>query len=204
MKVLLIGTNRSTNPIPVMPIGPCVVAEATERAGHTVHLLDLMFTKKPLSKIQSAVTNFKPDVIGISVRNIDNLEMFSPKFYLNDLQSIVRSIRNLTSSPIVFGGGALSVMPEEILRLANVSCAVVENGETVFPLLLEYIAGNKEYNKLQGTAYLKNGDFHYNPGTSSSLSKDYFAPDYQRWLNMKAYKTQMASAPVLTKKGCMF
>lgn len=204
MKVLLISTNRSTNPIPVMPIGPCIVAEAAERTGHMVHFLDLMFSKKPISKVQSAVTNFKPDVIGISIRNIDNLEMFSPKFYLNDLQNIVKIIRNLTSNPIVFGGGALSVMPEEILRLANVSCAVIENGETTFPLLLEYIAQNKEYNNLQGIAHINNGDFHCNSGTSSSFSEDYFAPDYPRWLNMRAYKTQMVSAPVLTKKGCMF
>ena len=69
--------------MPVMPIGACIVAHATERAGHTVHLLDLMFARDARSDIKSAVTGFKPDVVGLSIRNIDNVDMRDPVFYLD-------------------------------------------------------------------------------------------------------------------------
>src|ERR1039457_6709414 len=114
MKILLISTNRSTLPMPVMPIGACIVAHAAERAGHTVHLLDLMFTRDSLYDIESALSLRKPDVIGLSVRNIDNVDMRNPMFFLDNLQSMVTTIRSRTSAPIILGGAALGVMPEQI------------------------------------------------------------------------------------------
>src|ERR1700674_5225820 len=101
MKILLISTNRNTLPMPVMPIGACIVAHAAESAGHTVHLLDLMFTTNALAAIETAVLGVHPDVVGLSVRNIDNNDMRSPVFFLNDLQSIVHAIRTGTSAPII-------------------------------------------------------------------------------------------------------
>lgn len=204
MNILLISTNRSTNPIPVIPLGACIVAEASKRAGHNVHLLDLMFSKKPISEIQSAVYDVKPDVIGISIRNIDNLEMLSPVFFLHDLSIIVETIRTMSSIPIILGGAALSVMPEDILRLANATCAVTGNGEFVFPLLIESFAQNKEYKDIAGIAYIENDVFKSNPCTAPHLLNGNFAPDFHQWIDMQAYKTQMASAPVITKTGCMF
>src|SRR5665647_32713 len=140
MKILLISTNRNNLPMPVMPIGACLVAYAAERAGHTVLFLDMMFTKAPLAGIESALALWKPDVVGISVRNIDNNDMQNCVFFLNDLLSIVTLIRSGTGVPIILGGAALGVMPEQILRLVPVTCAVVGDGELVFPLLLERIS----------------------------------------------------------------
>lgn len=203
MNILLISTNRQAVPMPVMPIGACMVAEGAERAGHTVQLLDLMFTRDPFSDIESAVISLKPDVIGLSVRNIDNTEMSPSVFYLDDLQKMVNTIRNRTSAPIILGGASLYVMPEEILRLATVSCGVIEDGESVFPILLERIAQNKNFNDVPGIAYIENGIFRKNASAVSDFS-DCMAPDYHRWVNVAAYKSQMATAPLLTKIGCPF
>jgi hypothetical protein len=106
MKILLISTNRNALPMPVMPVGACIIAHASELAGHTVHLLDLMFTRDAMFDIESSVTGFKPDVVGLSVRNIDNVDMRDPVFFLDDLQSIVNTIRTRTSAPIILGGAA--------------------------------------------------------------------------------------------------
>jgi len=204
MNILIISTNRNTLPMPVMPIGACVVAEAAERAGHTVHLLDLMFNKDPLSAIESAVTVLKPDVVGLSVRNIDNNDMRDTVFFLNDLRSMVKTIRDRTSAPIVLGGAALGVMPEEILRLATVSCGVIGDGETVFPLLLERIAQNRRFHDMPGIAVIEEGTFRANACLASGFSDKCLAPDYHRWVNTKAYQSQMATVPIQTKIGCQF
>jgi hypothetical protein len=75
-----------------MPIGACVEAQATERAGHAVHLLDLMFARDPRSDIESAVTGLKPETVGLSISNTDNVDMRDPVFYLDDLQGILAAI----------------------------------------------------------------------------------------------------------------
>lgn len=101
MNVLIIGTNQSVFPMPVMPIGACMVAEAAERAGHKVSVLDLMFERDPVRAIASALRKSNPDVMGLSVRNIDNNDMRGPMFYIPGLSLLVQSIRSRTEVPIV-------------------------------------------------------------------------------------------------------
>jgi len=163
MKILLVSTNRNTLPMPVMPIGACIVADAAERSGHTVHLLDLMFTRDAMAELESAVMGFRPDVVGLSVRNIDNNDMRNTVFFLDDLRKIVDAIRTGTRAPIFLGGAALGVMPEEILRLADVSGCVAGDGETIFPLLLDRISRGGEIRDVPGVASIENGTFRRNP-----------------------------------------
>ena len=111
MKILIIATNRNKLPMPVMPIGACIIADAAERSGHAVFFLDLMFAKDPLADIEYALSDRQPDLVGLSVRNIDNNYMRDTVFFLNDLLSIVNLIRSGTGVPIILGGAALGVMP---------------------------------------------------------------------------------------------
>jgi radical SAM superfamily enzyme YgiQ (UPF0313 family) len=204
MKILLISTNRNKLPMPVMPIGACIVAHAAERAGHTVHLLDLMFSQDAMYDLESAVTGFRPDVVGLSIRNIDNVDLRDPVFFLNDLQDMVNLIRSRTSVSIILGGAALGVMPEQILRLVPDAFAVSGDGEMVFPQLLDRISRDERFSDLPGVAYIENGVFHRNSATVAGFSTTCTAPDYHRWLNIPAYRSQMATAPIQTKTGCQF
>jgi radical SAM superfamily enzyme YgiQ (UPF0313 family) len=204
MNVLIISLNRSTVPMPVMPIGACIIAEAAARAGHSVGLLDLMFTKNPLLEIRSAVIKKKPDVIGLSLRNIDNNDMRDTSFFLQDLGRIVKNISSLTKKPVVLGGAALSIMPEEILRLSGVSCGVIGDGETIFPHVLEQLGSNEPIRDTPGVASIENDIFRINPRPVPAFTESRLAPDYRKWLNVRAYQSYMATAPIQTKTGCPF
>ena len=204
MRILLISTNRNTLPMPVMPIGACIVAHAAERAGHTVFFLDLMFAKAPQAGIEAALTRWKPDLVALSVRNIDNNDMRGTVFFLDDLQGIVNAIRSRTSVPIILGGAALGVMPEQILRLVPAACAVVGDGELVFPLLLEHISRGGSFRDVPGVASIEQGVFQRNCSTVAEFSATCPVPDYHRWLDIPAYHSQMATVPVQTKTGCQF
>jgi radical SAM superfamily enzyme YgiQ (UPF0313 family) len=204
MKILLVSTNRNALPMPVMPIGACIVADAAERSGHAVHLLDLMFTRDAMTDLESAVTGFQPDLVGLSVRNIDNNDMRNTVFFLDDLRKIVDAVRAGTRAPIFLGGAALGVMPEEILRLADVSGGVTGDGETIFPLLLYRISRGGDFHDLPGVASIENGIFRRNPSAALGFSAACPAPDYHRWLNTAAYRSHLATVPIQTKTGCQF
>ena len=204
MKILLISTNRNALPMPLMPIGASIIAHSSELSGHTVHLLDLMFTQDSIFDIKSVVTGFNPDVVGLSIRNIDNVDMRDTAFFLDDLKSIVTTIRSGSSAPIILGGAALGVMPEQILRLAPVTCAVVGDGEMVFPQLLERLARDERFCDMPGVACIENGVFHRNSSAATDFSTTCTTPDYHRWLNIPAYLSQMATVPIQTKTGCQF
>ncbi|WP_429886622.1 B12-binding domain-containing radical SAM protein [Geoalkalibacter halelectricus] len=204
MNVLLISTNRNCLPMAVMPMGACLIAEAAEQAGHRVHLLDLMFAERTHLPVETAIAEYHPDVIALSVRNIDNNGMQQPEFYLNDLQTVVDLIRTRTQVPIILGGAALGVMPEAILRLTNVSCAVVGDGTRVFPVLLERLSRGEGYADVPGVALIHNGKFRSNPTLPSDIPAICQVPDYRRWLDIRAYRSRLATVPLQTKTGCEF
>ena len=64
MNILIIATNRYGSPIPVMPVGACMIAEAAELSGHRVRVLDLMFDQNPLNTLESELNTSNPDFIG--------------------------------------------------------------------------------------------------------------------------------------------
>ncbi len=204
MNVLIISTNQSAFPVPVMPIGACMVAEAAEGAGHRVSVLDLMFERDPARAITSALGKSNPDVVGLSVRNIDNNDMRETAFYIPRLLPLIKTIRSLTEAPIVLGGAALTVMPEEILRSTETSLAVLGDGEVTFPLLLERLSRGESFDDLPGIALLAAAEFRANPPASAGASNDCMAPDYQRWIDVRSYRSQLSTAPLQTKLGCQF
>lgn len=126
MVVLVVSTNR--NRLPMLPHGACLAAEAAERAGHRVRLLDLMFERDPVRAIARALRERRPDVVGVSVRNIDNNDLHAPVYFLGELQYLLAA---------VLGGAAVGVMPGQLLRLAEAACCALGDAETVFPPLLE-------------------------------------------------------------------
>ncbi len=190
--------------MPVMPIGACMVAEACERAGHRATLLDLMFEKDALAAVRSAVLSARPDVVGFSVRNIDNNDMRDTAFFLDGLRQLVTAVRELTAAPIVLGGAALAVMAEEIMRFADVSCAVLGDGEAVFPRLLECLEHGEPFDGLRGIACIDHRGFTLQPCAGGKGVLDSTVPDLSRWLDVTSYRSQLATAPLQTKLGCAF
>lgn len=204
MKVLIISTNTNQYPVPVMPIGACMVAEAVEESGHQVEFLDLMFASDPSVIIQRKLQSVQPDVIGISVRNIDNNDIQSPRFFIKELLTVMKIIRRFYSGEVVLGGSALPIMPEELLRFTGISWACLGDGEKFFPEFLVRLSRVELPGDLPGMAWIKDGKFGYNPPSASEGKKSFRSPDFMRWIDVKAYLSRMSTVPLQTKLGCHF
>jgi hypothetical protein len=76
MRVLLISENRCRENLVPYPLGTAYVAAAARDAGHEVMGIDLMFALDPVSEVRDSVRRFRPDCIGLSVRNIDNQDNY--------------------------------------------------------------------------------------------------------------------------------
>lgn len=180
-----------------------MVAEAAERAGHRVWLLDLMFPADPGRALEAVLGRTRFDVIGLSVRNIDNIDMGAPRCFIEDLGPLVAAARRCTAAPLVLGGAALAVMPEQVMRATGVPCAVIGAGEVVFPRLVEKLAGNQPWEDLPGVAALIDGAYRA-PAPAPAPARPGAGPDYGRWLDMKAYGSHLATIPLQTKLGCRY
>src|SRR5208282_1060336 len=123
-----------------LPLGPALVAAACRKADHDVVLLNLMFEGDMQSAIQDCVGRFQPEVIGISVRNIDDQNMADPKFLLPPVREVVTTCRSLCDAPIIVGGAGYSIFPESALRYLGADMGIQGEGETTFPALLKRVA----------------------------------------------------------------
>ena len=84
-KVLLVNSNTESAPYPVSPIGICMIATELKNAGYEVKLFDGLWNIHSMNKqinessLASLLNNFQPDVIGVSIRNIDDMVMENSK-----------------------------------------------------------------------------------------------------------------------------
>lgn len=70
--VRLISAANDTGAMMPLPLGLACVAGAVENAGHDVRPLTLGTDADCENDIRQAIEQFSPDVVGLSVRNIDD------------------------------------------------------------------------------------------------------------------------------------
>ena len=124
MRVLLVNPNRERAPEPVPPVGLCQVATAAADAGHDVRVLDLCFARRPRSKLRRAMRRQRPQVVGLTVRNVDNADARAPRFYLDELKTLSDEVRAETGTSPVLGGPGLTMDPERVMRHLDARYAV--------------------------------------------------------------------------------
>ena len=129
MKVLLISANVTLSPYPVYPLGMSMVAAALEQAGHTVHQTDFLVLGTDLAAVGREVEQFGPDLIGISVRNIDNVNLLHEKYYIDNVSNIVAKIREVSGAKVLLGGAGFSLVPELILKETGADYGIIGEGE---------------------------------------------------------------------------
>jgi len=142
MKILLISANTEMINMPVLPLGMACMAAAVQNAGHEVKTVNLMACDDTHVFIENTINEFNPQVIGISVRNIDDMVMGSPKFMLEPVKSFVNICKSLTKAPVVLGGAGYSIFPGKALEFLGADMGIQGEGEKAFLLLLERLEQN--------------------------------------------------------------
>ncbi len=199
MNVLLISANTERINLPTPPYGLALVAAAVRVAGHEVVVLDLLREAEPHAATARAIQALRPDVIGISVRNIDDQCMEHPRFLLPQVSGVVRVCRACSSVPLVLGGAGYSIFPSAALSYLGADLGVCGEGEVVFPALLARLERGEDPSGLPGV---------YTAGRGRGVPRT-FAPDLDA-LPMPAedlWPTADLAAPdvwvpVQSRRGC--
>ncbi len=129
-RILLISTNTTTEPYPVYPLGMSVVASALNAAGHIVRQFDFLMAESRIECLERTQLDFSPDMTGISLRNVDNVDSLSAdtNWYLGHVKEVVAFLK-AKKQIVIVGGPGFSLMPEEILDFLGADYGVVGEGE---------------------------------------------------------------------------
>ncbi|MEK6201077.1 MAG: cobalamin-dependent protein [Desulfobulbaceae bacterium] len=138
MKILLISPNTLTVPYPVYPIGLDYVAGAISD-NHEVRIADLNCVDR--EALAASLLDFRPDIIGISIRNIDNTEAGGPLFFIEEYKELVSWLRARSRAVMVCGGAGFTILPREIFTELELDYGIVGEGER-FSMLVEALENN--------------------------------------------------------------
>ncbi|MEI7946094.1 MAG: lipid biosynthesis B12-binding/radical SAM protein [bacterium] len=189
MKVLLVYCNPSPSPYPVYPLGMSVVARALENAGHTVLQYDLFSKDFDYEHLKETITLEKPGVVGISFRNLDNVNVCAEVHYAQHLRGAVDAIRAVSSAKIVLGGSGFSVMPERLMESSGADYGIRGEAErTIVECVALLEQGKEPASRIMEELNPLNADTMLSPQYSDEL--------------LTAYQKGGCVVPVQTKRGC--
>ncbi len=205
-KVLLINSNRFKHPWPVIPFGLCYIATALETNGNNVCFLDLCFSTDCEHDIRKAVRNFIPEVIGISIRNIDDTGGYNIHFLLEDVKNdVIDYCKKEFKGPIVIGGPSVGISGREMLDYFDLEYAIRGDGEAVMPEFVKRIENRQPLEGLRGLIIRRENTIIQDnePFRVQDLDSLPF-PKPVRYLDLQKYRRFGSPVHIQTKRGCAF
>ncbi len=197
MKVLLVSPNVESLPDPVFPLGLAYIAAALKRNQIRHQVLDLCFAQDYQAAIGSAVKAFSPDLIGLSIRNVDNVSYPKYASYLDFYRHIVQILRKHSHGLVVIGGSGFALMPEAILDYLGADYGLLGEGEVSLIHFINRLQQDKDRREMFGSRIITS-----HPGIVDSLDS-LPIPDRSQFDNA-AYLKRGGMGNIQTKRGCPF
>ncbi len=198
MRILLISPNQEMLPDPVVPLGLAYLSSSLKAKGYEVRILDLCFEENPLTALEQAFRHFQPDVLGLSMRNVDNVAFPETVSYLPFFRELIQTCRRLTSAPIVLGGSGFTLMPREILEYLEADGGVIGEGEEAF---LQVLSQGKELASHPVDGWIRpQGEGPIRPARIADLDS-LPAPDFAS-IRLDTYYRRGGMGSLQTKRGC--
>ncbi|SLM32814.1 conserved hypothetical protein [Desulfamplus magnetovallimortis] len=189
MKIVLVDSNVAISPYLVYPLGMSMVARALVNAGYEVVQYDFLQNDQSLSRLRECVQNEKPDAVGISMRNIDNVNLMNEQEYIGVVKSIVKEIKAVTDAKIILGGTAFSLLPDTLLEHLGADYGIVGEGEE---LMIKLVGSLEQGEEIPEPVLIAESSM-----TSSQIQGALYDS------NIMAYYLENGSlANVQTKRGC--
>lgn len=183
------------------PIGLAYVAACLRKAGAQVFLLDAKVEKLGLSEIAKAITDIKPDILGITAMTYQIVEAAR-------IAKLAKSINPRVIT--VIGGCHATALPTETLKqFPSFDFAVFGEGEITMSELYESI--NSQYTpsleSIAGLAYRQNGEIIKNASRSYISDLDSLPFPAFDLFPLKKYRPyysikKFLSLPLCSSRGC--
>jgi radical SAM superfamily enzyme YgiQ (UPF0313 family) len=198
--ILLISGNQLKVPYPVYPIGLSYIATYLRKQAPEYKVLIFDFNLQSFADLEIILKEETPSVVGISLRNIDNVNVYDTQNFIQYYQSIIQHIRKSSSAKIVMGGAGYSIFPEKLFEFLKPDFGIMGEGEEALLKLLTSMDSANGYEEIEGLVYLSPEGIKANKRTSYAKNLQLeFEPqllDYY-WQNGGMLNVQ-------TKRGCPY
>lgn len=186
MKIILVNPSVGKNMISLIPIGLLYISASLLVEGHVCEIVDLNYDS--LEVLEARIKIIKPELIGISVRNIAETDD------MNYIYDSIKEVVNITSrySKVVLGGSGFSIFPKTIMSLCKADFGIVGPGETAINYLVKNL-----HNINRGSIIAMKDDSFIR--SDISMATEYY------WLKYGKYHSICNNPiPIQATRGCKY
>ena len=199
MRLLLVNTNTCRDPYPVAPLGVCLLASAL-RDEAEVRVFDGTF--RGSEGLRETVEDFRPDLVGLSVRNVDDLVPRETTFFLDEIRrAFVNPLREATGAPLVLGGSAFSLFPLELMRAWQADYGIVGEGEEALRTLVRTLEHGGDPRRIPGLLVAGDREVPAAPRRPAPGPLRIPFSEVDRHIDFGPYR-HLGSYPIQARRGC--
>jgi len=197
-RVLLVNLNRYDQPYPVYPLGLAYVAGALRNHGFDTKTWD---ARLPEQTLEACIAAYRPDFIGLTLRNIDNVQCHNPKSFIYELLDCCQRVRAVSTATLILGGSGFSVFPKELFELTKVDYAIEGEGEETLPRLVKAVQNGSAFDGISGLHYRDQaGAAKHIPRNPSDAV--FSAEPFHDPVILKSYVAEGSLPGIQTQRGC--
>jgi radical SAM superfamily enzyme YgiQ (UPF0313 family) len=200
MKILLISVNREKMPSPVFPLGLAYITKALREEGHPIEVMDLCFSQNFSVDLKTCLLRFQPDLIGLSLRNLDNLTYPTSISYLKEVEEVIQVCREFSSSRLVIGGSGYSLAPQALFQYLDIDFGIVGEGEET---LLQLVKSLEKDGRPYPSPHLLMKDKPFPHFIEGARVSPISTPD-RALFETRRYLEEGGMINLQTKRGCPF
>lgn len=202
MNVLLVQSylGRKEADGTVFPLGLCYIASSLDN--HNVEIFDPNTSQRPYDDLSAKVSDGSPDVVGISLRNIDTTQRRDIFYYYKTLRPTIQLIKKIDPSiTVVLGGAGFSMFAETIMRrIPEADFGIYLEGEESFRELLDHL---DKPASVKGVYFRNNGSVHFS-GQRPLPDFNNISIPRRDWLDLTKYiDTKNNTIGIQSKRGCV-
>ncbi len=191
LRILLIQSPTGRPEAPIYPIGLAFIAGQLSR--HELKGLDLSLSNDYQALLRDSIGSFTPEIIAVSLRNIDDSSYPVTYSYLKPFSEIM-DVLGSWKGIVIAGGTGFSIYPEIIMeRFPRIDYGIPGEGEGMFPELVDHIESGTAIEGWSGGRML--------PWKQADLGR-ISPPDYS-FIDISRY-TFPDSIGVQSRRGCAF
>jgi radical SAM superfamily enzyme YgiQ (UPF0313 family) len=205
MRILFISPNRLRLVVPPLPLGLASVV-ATVQDRHEVRVLDFMFAVDPMADLRQAVAEFQPQVIALTLRNLDNQDSRNSICFFPEVKDLIDRLRGMTSAPLVIGGAGFSIVPLALMDYLGADFGIVGEGEEGFAAFLAAWQ-SRNWAMVPGLVWRSGQLWVMNP-LARIMDLESLPPPALEYFTPRVYQEAEGSAklpgmvPVQSRRGC--
>ena len=154
-----------------------------------------------MKELSSVLDKVNPDVVGLSLRNIDSVFSFNKRSYYPAFKWTIKQIKQQKPNcKLVVGGAGFSIFAEEIIKdNPEIDFGVVSEGENSFAQLMENLDNPEQVPNL---IFRRNGQTIVTK--QKMVAFDLLPKPSRELFEIKKYQKALFSIGVQSKRGCGF